>query len=309
LAVIDEVDEAPELVFVLGKEGRVGGELVAGQARVAAFADLPRRQHAVAVGQHPVGALVELEQVVEVARVDGQRAGVGGDLVKAQELALVGGGQRLGVVHRHPRREVPEVALNDMQRDAGVQQRGGAGVPEAVRAAEVDRAEDADAGEDLQVPARVELVAARAELSELEPERGQLGDVVVELTAFDRLDLVERDRILGGVRGTERIEVEVLAELCHRRAQRDEVAAHVGDAVADLDLQRAGVVGIVRFERSGRSRRRRHLREIRHRLLEQGRVLVDRDRRWPRLKASESTWRRRAAAAEVPLEQAMLDLS
>jgi len=42
--------------------------------------------------------------------------------------------------------------------------------------------------------------------------------------------------------------------------------------------------------------------------LRQGRVLVDRDDRWARLKAREATWRRRAAASDVPIEQAMPDL-
>jgi predicted nucleotidyltransferase len=43
--------------------------------------------------------------------------------------------------------------------------------------------------------------------------------------------------------------------------------------------------------------------------LAQGRVLVDRDGRWPTLKASESTWRRRSTAEEVPLERALPDLA
>ena len=42
--------------------------------------------------------------------------------------------------------------------------------------------------------------------------------------------------------------------------------------------------------------------------LEQGRVLIDRDHRWPQLKAREATWRRRASASDVPLEDAMPDL-
>ena len=43
-------------------------------------------------------------------------------------------------------------------------------------------------------------------------------------------------------------------------------------------------------------------------LLGQGRVLVDRDGAWLGLKATERGWRRRAAAAEVALEDAMPDL-
>lgn len=42
-------------------------------------------------------------------------------------------------------------------------------------------------------------------------------------------------------------------------------------------------------------------------VLASGRVLVDRDRLWPTLKAAEPRWRRRAAE-DVPLEEAMLDL-
>jgi predicted nucleotidyltransferase len=43
-------------------------------------------------------------------------------------------------------------------------------------------------------------------------------------------------------------------------------------------------------------------------VLEQGRVLVDRDGGWPALKSRAATWRRRADADEVPLERAMPDL-
>ena len=93
LRCVDELAEEVELLLVLGEVGAVGGELVAGQARVAAVADLPGREHAPAVGQHPVGALVELEQLVEVARVELELAAVGGDLLEAQELALVGLGR------------------------------------------------------------------------------------------------------------------------------------------------------------------------------------------------------------------------
>jgi predicted nucleotidyltransferase len=42
--------------------------------------------------------------------------------------------------------------------------------------------------------------------------------------------------------------------------------------------------------------------------LEQGRVLVDRDNAWPKLKARAATWRRRATASDVPIEQAMPNL-
>lgn len=42
--------------------------------------------------------------------------------------------------------------------------------------------------------------------------------------------------------------------------------------------------------------------------LEHGRVLIDRDRRWPMLKTAKPKWRRRAAAAEVSLEDAIPEL-
>jgi predicted nucleotidyltransferase len=42
--------------------------------------------------------------------------------------------------------------------------------------------------------------------------------------------------------------------------------------------------------------------------LEQGRVLVDRDRDWPRLTARASRWRSAAAASEKPLEESLPDL-
>lgn len=45
-----------------------------------------------------------------------------------------------------------------------------------------------------------------------------------------------------------------------------------------------------------------------HDALEHGRVLVDRDRAWPGLKAQLPRWRRRAAAAEPSLLDAMEDL-
>lgn len=198
LTVLDEVDQAPELVFVLGQEGGVGGELVAGQTRVAAFADLPRGQHAVAVGQHPIGALIELEQVVEIARVDSELARVGGDLVKAQELALVGGGQRLGVVHRHLRREVPEVALDDLQRNAGVEQAGGAGVADAMGAAKVDRAALVVAQiEPADEPAEALLEGAVGVRPRAEAVLGRSDEQVAPSRVVDRRDAAVHPPLLG----------------------------------------------------------------------------------------------------------------
>lgn len=42
--------------------------------------------------------------------------------------------------------------------------------------------------------------------------------------------------------------------------------------------------------------------------LDRGRVLIDRDGRWPLLQREAGAWRSRAAQAEVPLEDAMPDL-
>lgn len=42
--------------------------------------------------------------------------------------------------------------------------------------------------------------------------------------------------------------------------------------------------------------------------LADGRVLVDRERLWPRLKARERRWRRQATAEDVPLEDSIPDL-
>jgi hypothetical protein len=49
----------------------------------------------------PVGPLVQLQHVVEVAGADLQVAPVGGQLAIAQELGFVGFGQGLGVMHGH----------------------------------------------------------------------------------------------------------------------------------------------------------------------------------------------------------------
>lgn len=97
----DERTGALVLVFQFGQERGVGGELVAGQAGVAFAAYLPGWEQAVAVGEHPVGALVELQQVVEVFGVEVEFAGVGGQLPVPQELRFGGGLQRLRVVHCH----------------------------------------------------------------------------------------------------------------------------------------------------------------------------------------------------------------
>ena len=87
---VDDLKQPGQLPLVLVEVGAVGGELVARQARVATVAALAGRQQAVPVREDPVCTLIELEHVVQVARVELERAAVGGDLAVAQELALVG---------------------------------------------------------------------------------------------------------------------------------------------------------------------------------------------------------------------------
>jgi hypothetical protein len=130
---------------------------------------------------------------------------------------------------------------------------------EAFEAAYPLGTEHAESTERGKVTAGVELVAAAANLSELKAERGQLGDIVVELVdaALDRLQLVETGRFVGVIRSAERVEVEILAELGHR-AQGDEVAAHVGDTVAGLGLQRPRAVRVMALQRRWRRGRGRH---------------------------------------------------
>jgi hypothetical protein len=68
--MLDQLSEPPELLGVLVHVGLFGRELVAGQAGVAALTRLTWGQQAQDVGQHPVGTLVELKQVIQVAWVE-----------------------------------------------------------------------------------------------------------------------------------------------------------------------------------------------------------------------------------------------
>ncbi len=138
-SLVDELVGAGQLGFQLGQEGRVGGELVAGQAGVALGADLTGRQQAPTVGQDPVGAPVQLEHVVEVARVDLEVARVGGDLAVAQELGLGGGLQGLRVGHASW--SASDARGSAAPRATGRRRSavGGHGVAESVGAVEVDQ--------------------------------------------------------------------------------------------------------------------------------------------------------------------------
>lgn len=96
--------------------------------------------------------------------------------------------------------------------------------------------------------------------------------------------------------GTARSDVDLLVLL------RDAAAARVAELASRLERRLGRKVQLVRLPDAERAP------VLMAAALEQGRVLVDRDGRWPDLKATEASWRQRAAAAEVALEDAMPDL-
>lgn len=96
---------------------------------------------------------------------------------------------------------------------------------------------------------------------------------------------------------TDRSDVDLLVALT------DASAGRVGPLTARLERRLGRDVQLVRLEDAERTP------SLMADALEQGRVLVDRDARWPQLKAREATWRRRAQASDVPLEQAMPELA
>jgi hypothetical protein len=104
----------------------------------------------------------------------------------------------------------------------------------------------------IEISPRVGLIAPSAKLGKLQSEGGKLSYLVVELidASLDGLDAVELDWILRQVSRSKGIEFEVIAELRHRCAQRQQVTAHVAHPVADLGLQRPRTVRVVRLERS-----------------------------------------------------------
>src|SRR5699024_8640951 len=132
LALFDESLGVGELAAQFGSVTGVGDELVAGEAGVAAVADLCWWQHAPPIGQDPVGSFVQLQDVVEIAGIERRRAPIGGDLLEAQELPFGGLGQGQGVVHGHLWADVAQVAHDHVQRDTSVEQVGGRGVSEPV---------------------------------------------------------------------------------------------------------------------------------------------------------------------------------
>jgi predicted nucleotidyltransferase len=97
-------------------------------------------------------------------------------------------------------------------------------------------------------------------------------------------------------RGSERSDVDLLMVLS------DPSPARVADLAGRLERRLGRDAQIVRMQDAERSP------SLMVDVLEHGRVLVDRDGRWPRFSPRAAMWRRRAAAAEMPLDQAMPDL-
>ena len=85
---------------------------------------------------------------------------------------------------------------------------------QALQAASALGAQHAKTWQGGEVAPGVELVAAAPDLSELEAEGGQLGDVVVELidATLDGLDLVQASGLLGAIGRAEYVEVELVAD-------------------------------------------------------------------------------------------------
>ncbi len=97
-------------------------------------------------------------------------------------------------------------------------------------------------------------------------------------------------------RGTERSDIDLLVVLA------DASAARMAQMTGRLERRLGRDVQPARLQEAQRTP------SLMADILEQGRVLVDRDRHWPSLKAREATWRRRAAASDVALEHTMPDL-
>ena len=97
-------------------------------------------------------------------------------------------------------------------------------------------------------------------------------------------------------RGTDRSDVDLLVAL------REPSAERVAQISGRLERRLGRAVQLVRLQDAERTP------SFMADALREGRVLVDRGDRWATLKAREAAWRRRAAATELPLEQAMPDL-
>jgi predicted nucleotidyltransferase len=97
-------------------------------------------------------------------------------------------------------------------------------------------------------------------------------------------------------RGHERSDVDLLVSLV------DAAAGRVAELTTRLEQQLRRDVQLVRVQDAEGAP------VLMYDALEQGRVIVDRDGDWPRLRSGLATWRRRAAATESPLLDAMQDL-
>lgn len=95
---------------------------------------------------------------------------------------------------------------------------------------------------------------------------------------------------------SERSDVDLLVRLVNPSARR------VAELTGRLEERVGRDVQVVRVQDAQRTPL------LMRDALEQGRVLIDREREWADLVATLPTWRRRARAAEVPLVDAMPDL-
>lgn len=96
---------------------------------------------------------------------------------------------------------------------------------------------------------------------------------------------------------TERSDIDVLVALT------DASPARVAQLTGRLEGRLGRDVQLVRLQDAERTP------TLMTDALNRGRVLIDRQGLWPELKRGEATWRERAKASELPLEQAMPDLT
>jgi predicted nucleotidyltransferase len=157
----------------------------------------------------------------------------------------------------------------------------------------------------LDVPERTLRRAAAEELirgRRTRPRRFEtsLWPLLRELRAALRTEPNVRLAVLFGSQatgaGVERSDVDVLVVL------GDPSAARVAELAGRLEPRLGRDVQLVRLQDAERTP------SLMVDVLEHGRVLVDRDGRWARVRSRAGMWRRRAAAAHVALDQAMPDL-
>lgn len=95
---------------------------------------------------------------------------------------------------------------------------------------------------------------------------------------------------------TAQSDIDLLVELV------DSSASRVAELAGRLERRIGRPVQLVRLQDGERSP------SLMVDVLQRGRVLIDREGRWPELQSALDAWRTRAAEAEVPLENAMPDL-